>query len=251
MKYLLLSLFVFVSSLLMAQGLLLQVAQSPFHFQVNTKASNTFKKYLGNSLSLLPNKKKTPPSFLNLLGSSKTPNRKHIFAVKHSFLVDNIYTNQLFFQKNALTFRYQLSPNRSPKSVVSKDLWAIENNLVQGFVLVHPFVPELEKPSFSPKLPQKGIGVSYHQVHSLIGHPDKPQNKIYPNPTTGVFNIDLDKEATELKVTNLIGQVVLSQKIKSHSYHDIDISGLPKGTYIASFLQGEKWFAERVILIGE
>jgi len=53
---------------------------------------------------------------------------------------------------------------------------------------------------------------------------------VYPNPTTGVTFIDLGKIKNTLTATliNSLGQVILTQKLESINYINIDV---PKGIY--------------------
>ncbi|MCD9856315.1 T9SS type A sorting domain-containing protein [Epilithonimonas sp. JDS] len=57
--------------------------------------------------------------------------------------------------------------------------------------------------------------------------------KVYPNPTTGVFTIDLDSDNSEVKIFDMTGKTIVtksSQRAKNNQ--TFDISNLPKGTYI-------------------
>ncbi|MCD9856316.1 T9SS type A sorting domain-containing protein [Epilithonimonas sp. JDS] len=56
--------------------------------------------------------------------------------------------------------------------------------------------------------------------------------KVYPNPTTGVFKIDLDSNS-EVKIFDMTGKSIVSKnsQIDGNS-QTFDISNLPKGTYI-------------------
>jgi hypothetical protein len=60
---------------------------------------------------------------------------------------------------------------------------------------------------------------------------------IYPNPTTGSINLDLEetKSNINLRLTNAIGQVVLTKSYKSTNHISFDLN-IPKGVY---FLQLE------------
>ena len=64
---------------------------------------------------------------------------------------------------------------------------------------------------------------------SDISDPSKndPFNlKIYPNPSTGIINIE-NGEKYYIKVTNLEGQTI----INTSGIHKLDLSELPKGPY--------------------
>lgn len=52
----------------------------------------------------------------------------------------------------------------------------------------------------------------------------------YPNPTSGILNIDHQKNITEITVYNLLGQVVLNNKVQDQRAI-IDLSALPNSIY--------------------
>ncbi len=56
---------------------------------------------------------------------------------------------------------------------------------------------------------------------------------IYPNPTTGILNIDIDKDAFDsYTITNVLGSELFSADI-SGNHNRVDINYLPKGVYFA------------------
>jgi hypothetical protein len=58
--------------------------------------------------------------------------------------------------------------------------------------------------------------------------------KIYPNPTTGILNIDFGGQVVNRKmdVYNMVGQGLLHQEINNKSLYQTDLSYLPEGNYI-------------------
>ena len=65
----------------------------------------------------------------------------------------------------------------------------------------------------------------------------EPAVVIYPVPSTGVFNIDLKNEVKNIKVYNLLGQVVYTEQFDINNTlttKQIDLSGLNDGNYIFS-----------------
>lgn len=188
------------------------------------------------SLRELVPEKKAPV----LLAKPVTKPSKNVWKSKKK------YTSQSkTYQKNALTFRYELSK----KATISKNLSIVESNLVQAFIPVHPFtLTQKAKIDFAKASVNPGVNIENVELIK-VKMPKLPQNTIYPNPTRGVFNIELASEATEIKVVNLLGRVVLSRKVTGKSFYGLDISHLPKGTYIASFLQKGKWFSQRIVLV--
>jgi hypothetical protein len=65
------------------------------------------------------------------------------------------------------------------------------------------------------------------------------QMTIYPNPTKGVFNVDLSNvtNASKLEVYNAFGQMVISNEVNSYTTK-IDMDSMPKGIYIVRIKEG-------------
>jgi Secretion system C-terminal sorting domain len=59
---------------------------------------------------------------------------------------------------------------------------------------------------------------------------------VYPNPTNGVFNIDFKNEVSNIKVTNLLGQVVRNQNVSfaANTKSSIDLTNNQNGVYIVT-----------------
>lgn len=93
--------------------------------------------------------------------------------------------------------------------------------------------------------------------------PDTPTNvnkldistalKVYPNPTTGHFNLEIESNDTEtafVYVTNVAGSQVrsLSKKLQPGTNHvAIDINNLPTGVYTINVLSNNKLGATKII----
>jgi hypothetical protein len=63
------------------------------------------------------------------------------------------------------------------------------------------------------------------------------RSKIYPNPTSGIFTLEMpfDKAECSMEVLSMSGQVVLQQQIYPSSgmiSEVIDLSKVPKGLYL-------------------
>ena len=61
---------------------------------------------------------------------------------------------------------------------------------------------------------------------------------IYPNPTTGEFNIDI-KSKTNLIITNILGKIVLSEN-KEIGNHTINITNLSNGVYFVNAINNKQ-----------
>lgn len=76
---------------------------------------------------------------------------------------------------------------------------------------------------------------------------------VYPNPTDGVFflnikNENLTQEKLKVKVVNLIGQTVASQEVESNLETKFDLSTLPKGFYFVRVQVGKQEMVKRVVI---
>ena len=58
---------------------------------------------------------------------------------------------------------------------------------------------------------------------------------IYPNPSKGIYNIDLsyEKEPTNIAIYNVLGELVYSQLLSPQNQNQIDLTHLANGYYIA------------------
>ena len=59
--------------------------------------------------------------------------------------------------------------------------------------------------------------------------------KVYPNPSKGIYNIDLsnENEPTTITVFNILGEQVFKQSLTPEIQNQIDISNVANGYYIA------------------
>ncbi len=78
-----------------------------------------------------------------------------------------------------------------------------------------------------------------------------PKVTIYPNPTNGVFNMDFKNDVKSIRVVDILGKVVYSEKIASESVDTtkrIDLSNLNNGLYIVSVTNDNGTSNYKVIL---
>ncbi len=88
--------------------------------------------------------------------------------------------------------------------------------------------------------------VNTNTVYDIISAPSKVDDlndenevKIYPNPTSDIFNLETTEDQYEsYTLTNCLGQLLLSGNINS-THTTIDVSKLPVGVY-SIFLKGSK-----------
>ena len=79
---------------------------------------------------------------------------------------------------------------------------------------------------------------------------NNPNFKIYPNPSTGLINIDLGSEdylGLTVSVTNPLGQTILEESISSRKVN-IDLSAVENGIYFISFANENERFSKRIVI---
>ncbi len=69
---------------------------------------------------------------------------------------------------------------------------------------------------------------------------------VYPNPTSGIVNINYSEAIVSVTVMNLLGQVIL-QKKPNQSEVNIDLSSLPSATYFVIVESNGNWKVVKVI----
>jgi hypothetical protein len=73
---------------------------------------------------------------------------------------------------------------------------------------------------------------------------------IYPNPTNGIFNINLPADKIEeLTITDMNGRIIHSMKNNETYYHQlVDLTGYAKGTYIIQLKSQKRNYIQKIIL---
>ncbi len=71
---------------------------------------------------------------------------------------------------------------------------------------------------------------------------------IYPNPSTGIFNLSFSNEIKNVKmeVSDVLGRKIISMKLNNEK--SIDLSELKNGTYYVSFIANDKIFRDKIII---
>jgi hypothetical protein len=81
---------------------------------------------------------------------------------------------------------------------------------------------------------------------TAIGENELSTLSIYPNPSTGVFNIDGISDAVNVVVTNVQGQVVYTGTVAERS--QLDLSSQPKGVYFIEIRAEQSVRTEKVVI---
>jgi predicted Zn-dependent protease len=92
-------------------------------------------------------------------------------------------------------------------------------------------------------------------INSNLGVADvtNDQMAIYPNPSTGVFTIELNAKANNAsyKIFNLEGKLIATSKISatgSQTKQQVNMSHLPNGTYLVQVENGAEKFSKKLII---
>ncbi len=88
----------------------------------------------------------------------------------------------------------------------------------------------------------------YSQTSTGINNNEYSKNlfSIYPNPSTGKFNIEFSnqQQITGVEIYNLLGESVFQQQ----NTNEIDLSSAAKGIYFVKVYAGEKIYTEKIIV---
>jgi hypothetical protein len=80
---------------------------------------------------------------------------------------------------------------------------------------------------------------------------EKATFKIYPNPTTGNFILELSREISDDKVTvnayGMFGEVVLTKTLYDEVTHEFSLSDRPSGVYFIRVITGDKSETVKII----
>ena len=81
----------------------------------------------------------------------------------------------------------------------------------------------------------KGSSIEYQSEPEIDTNPNYYPITIYPNPSKGIYNIDLSqvKEPSTITIYNVLGELVYSKLLAPQTENQIDISDLTNGYYIA------------------
>ena len=92
------------------------------------------------------------------------------------------------------------------------------------------------------------------QVTSSVDINEVPQFEIsvYPNPSSGVFTIQLDgfsNESLAIEIFDVSGRVVFSYSVTTDTKFQLDLSSFAKGTYQLQLVAGENKIVKRIVLL--
>ena len=76
-----------------------------------------------------------------------------------------------------------------------------------------------------------------------------PSFKCFPNPTTGIFTIDLSQAIKEVFITDSSGKNLIKLEKLQEGTTSVDLSAFPSGTYYARAWVDKKMLTEKLVLI--
>jgi hypothetical protein len=72
--------------------------------------------------------------------------------------------------------------------------------------------------------------------------------QIYPNPSTGIINLDLKAVNNSIEVFDITGRKVKSEASAGKGTHTMNLSGLGKGTFVVKISDGTQTISKKVII---
>lgn len=95
-----------------------------------------------------------------------------------------------------------------------------------------------------------GRGAEGGTIGSLVNVEEVASDiTVYPNPTTGQFVITLpSREAAQVMITNISGQVVYSNSVENTTKLNIDMSQNAKGIYLVQVISGHDTFRSKLTI---
>lgn len=90
------------------------------------------------------------------------------------------------------------------------------------------------------------------QVQQPIKQPENILSiKLYPNPTSGQFTIESNKDLKEIYITDFTGKILMRLNAQDKKGRwQVDIGMYPSATYLVKYITADnKWGAEKVVLI--
>ncbi len=71
--------------------------------------------------------------------------------------------------------------------------------------------------------------------------------RIYPNPTSGLLNIELEDGIDQMLVVSMSGTVIQIENNLNAGMNTVDLNDLASGTYVLQFIKGDEVFTKRII----
>jgi len=93
--------------------------------------------------------------------------------------------------------------------------------------------------------------IKTNYIHVTVGYDELTANgiTIYPNPSSGLFNLELPKKNIEIKVYTIVGELVIT-KVTEELNEILDLSAYNKGIYFINLIDKEtgNQFTQKLII---
>jgi len=223
-----------------------------YSFNLTLKNCRHFLKYLAEPLFIIPaltTPVQNPPTQVNVLNKCCKPNKTY---------------NNITFQ----TFREDVDdfihagtggPTIVPINTTVKFYAGNEIVLGNGFQAVGNFIAEIvpcgsvairPAPRTTTLITQEVMDSLTQFGEQQLAHTINAETRfdLYPNPTTGVFNVDVNTfgGTALIEVYSIVGKQVFSKTISNNKL-EINITNQPKGVYFVKVTLGENIFNEKII----
>ena len=132
--------------------------------------------------------------------------------------------------------------------------WNDGPNNIHNEIISFPFTKGTSTSTTNPVGDSYINGITLTWTPTQAGVNDlliKPEVTIYPNPTNGIFNMDFKNEVKSIRIVDILGKVVYSEKVASETIEAtkrIDLSNLNNGLYIVSITNDNGTSNYKVIL---
>lgn len=93
--------------------------------------------------------------------------------------------------------------------------------------------------------------LNYSMVYSQQSGPEKWSAKVFPNPSNGVLQLNLNgkyDELTHVNILNLDGKSVYTENLFNDKTHVIDLSHVPSGYYTMNMMSTNVYMKQGIVI---
>ncbi len=103
----------------------------------------------------------------------------------------------------------------------------------------------------NPELTEKEISENVFNKGDEVKPKTEDISKLmicYPNPTNGIFTMDLKTNIDELYLIDIAGKIIRRMENLNKGKHQINISEFPNGVYFIKFMEGGQWGLAKILI---